>query len=60
MTAPHWPAALRLALRLGVPPHRFWRLSLPEWRALTAPEGPQPLSRAEFEALLRQHPDTPA
>ena len=43
-----------------VPPHRFWRLSLREWRALTAPSGPAPLSRAEFEALFREHPDRPA
>lgn len=60
MIATDWPAALRLALSLGLPPHRFWRLSLREWRAITAPSGPAPLSRAEFEALSRQHPDRPA
>jgi hypothetical protein len=36
----------------------FWRLSLPEWRALTSPpRHAAPLARAEFEQLMQQHPD---
>ena len=54
-----WPALLRLAAeRFGIPPAAFWLLSLPEWRALTAPPAAErPLSRAELDALLLTHPD---
>ncbi len=49
---------LRLAATgFGIPPRDFWRLSLAEWRALTADDGPQPLGRTGLEALLREHPD---
>ncbi len=54
----HWAARLRLAGRLGVSPHDFWRLSVAEWRALTGGEtGPQPMGRAAFEDLSTQFPD---
>lgn len=54
-----WAAALSLAARLGVPPQAFWRLSLVEWRAVTAGlDGPRAPSRAELEALMRAYPDT--
>lgn len=57
MTTP-WPVMLRLAAeRLGVPPDAFWRLSLAEWRALTAEDAPAALDRAGLEALLVKHPD---
>jgi len=52
-----WPAMLAAALSFGVPPACFWRLSLKEWRALTAPRADAPLSRAGFEALARRFPD---
>ena len=54
-----WAALLRLAQqRFGLRPSEVWALSLAEWRALTAPApGERPLSRAEFDALLLQHPD---
>ncbi len=57
-----WPAQLRLAaLGLHIPPHRFWALSLKEWRALTAPSpASAPLSRDAFAALAARFPDTPA
>jgi uncharacterized phage protein (TIGR02216 family) len=52
-----WSAALRLALRLSIPPEAFWRLSLVEWRALTeAPTAPV-LTRDAFEALAARFPD---
>ncbi len=55
-----WHAVLRLAAgRFGLAPAATWRLSLVEWRALTASAGPAPLGRAEFERLRRAHPDTP-
>ncbi len=55
-----WSAVLRLAaVRFGLPPAAVWRLSLREWRALSAPAGPAPLGRAEFERLRTAHPDTP-
>ncbi len=53
-----WPALLAFAMRRFVlPPEVVWRLSLAEWRALTAPAGPAPLSRADFAALAAAHPD---
>lgn len=48
---------LAAALSLGVPPHLFWRLSLAEWRALTAANNVASLPRAAFEALTRRFPD---
>lgn len=53
----NWPAMLRAALRLGVAPEAFWRLSLKEWRALAGPEPGGALSRIEFERLAEEHPD---
>lgn len=51
-----WPAALRLAVRLGLTPHAFWQLSLAEWRALTGGAAPA-LDRAALDALLQRYPD---
>jgi uncharacterized phage protein (TIGR02216 family) len=53
-----WRDALRLAaLRLSIPPEAFWRLSLPEWRALTeAPNAPI-LNRTALDALIARFPD---
>lgn len=51
-----WREMLALAMRLGVLPHAFWRLSLREWRALTATAGPA-MSRQALAALVEQFPD---
>lgn len=48
----HGMGTLRLA------PPVFWALSLPEWRALTAPrDGNAALSRAELDAMMKRFPD---
>ena len=65
MTPPRptdWPGLMRLAaVRFALPPHAFWRLSLVEWRALTAPPAADAaLGRADLDALLTLHPDDPA
>ncbi|MEZ5957924.1 MAG: phage tail assembly chaperone [Hyphomonadaceae bacterium] len=52
-----WRAMLAAALQLGITPHQFWRLSLPEWRVLIAPLGADMLPRAAFEALTHRFPD---
>jgi uncharacterized phage protein (TIGR02216 family) len=54
-----WPGLLRLAvLELGLTPEAFWRLSLAEWRALTAiPEHDLALSRSRFDVLCSLYPD---
>lgn len=52
-----WTAAIAAASRLGIPPEAFWRLSVVEWRALTVPLGPPPLSRGDLDVLMRDHPD---
>ncbi len=51
-----WPAMVRLALALGVPPDLFWRLSLAEWRALTTPADTK-LTRGALAALMQRFPD---
>jgi uncharacterized phage protein (TIGR02216 family) len=56
MTA--WPEMLQTAARLGVAPEGFWRLSLREWRMLTArPDGGAPMGRREFERMAEAWPD---
>lgn len=52
-----WPDALRLALRLNIPPEAFWRLSLREWRMLTATAPVTGLTRPGLEALIALFPD---
>jgi uncharacterized phage protein (TIGR02216 family) len=43
---------------MRIPPKIFWAMSLTEWRAAIArPRATAPLARAEFEALMREHPD---
>ncbi|WP_184717164.1 phage tail assembly chaperone [Caulobacter sp.] len=55
-----WAAPLRLALRLGIAPEAFWRLSLVEWRLLTETP-PQPvLTRSGLTALIARYPDEEA
>jgi uncharacterized phage protein (TIGR02216 family) len=48
---------LKLAMRMGLAPEAFWRLSLPEWRALTEAPGQPALGRTGLEALIAAHPD---
>lgn len=51
---------LRLAVcGLGLTPAAFWRVSLKEWRALTAAETAPALDRPGFEALAAAWPDRP-
>jgi uncharacterized phage protein (TIGR02216 family) len=51
-----WGAWLKAAFAFGIAPAMFWRLSLKEWRALTA-AGASPFDRAAFETLAAQFPD---
>ncbi|MEE2567326.1 phage tail assembly chaperone [Hyphobacterium marinum] len=57
MTAIPFDDWLCLALRLGLMPAAFWRLSLKEWRALTAIGGAAVLDRTALEALRARFPD---
>lgn len=59
MTEPTpWPAMLAAALALGVAPHRFWRLSVGEWRALTRPlSHAETMARATLADLMDRFPD---
>jgi len=52
-----WSEPLRLAVRLGVPPEAFWRLSLKEWRALTETPPAPVLTRPGLTALIARYPD---
>ena len=50
--------ALRRLMQLGVGPEGFWRLSLKEWRMLTAgPVQAAPLGRGELERMQEMWPD---
>jgi len=51
-----WGEMLRTAASLGLGPEAFWRLSLREWRWLTAAEA-RPLERGELAALMAAFPD---
>ena len=49
-----WGGLLAAALRIGLAPEAFWRISLAEWRLLIAgAQGGEVMGRMEFEALLR-------
>jgi uncharacterized phage protein (TIGR02216 family) len=53
-----WGEMMRTAARLGVGPEGFWRLSLREWRMLTArPSEAGPLGRNDFERMAERWPD---
>lgn len=56
MTA-EWAGRLRLAMRMGLAPEAFWRLSMAEWRALMEAPAQAALGRAGLEALIAAHPD---
>jgi len=47
----------RAAREFCVPPAAFWRLSLPEWRALAGPPASPALPRPALEALMARFPD---
>ena len=51
-----WSAALRLAAALRITPEAFWRLSLAEWRALTATPPAPVLGRAGLDTLSARFP----
>lgn len=54
-----WRALIAAGFQLGVSPREFWRLSLREWRALTAPAAAADvLSRAAFDELAQLFPDS--
>jgi uncharacterized phage protein (TIGR02216 family) len=48
---------MRLAVRLGLSPEVFWRLSVAEWRALTEADAPERLGRGQLQKLMAAHPD---
>jgi uncharacterized phage protein (TIGR02216 family) len=53
-----WGEMLRTALALGVGPEAFWRLSLREWRWLTArPASAAPMGRRDLERMTAAWPD---
>ncbi|MGN6063359.1 MULTISPECIES: phage tail assembly chaperone [Brevundimonas] len=53
-----WGEMMQVAARMGVGPEGFWRLSLKEWRMLTAgPVQAAPLGRGELERMQEMWPD---
>ena len=53
-----WGEMMRAAMRMGVGPEGFWRLSLKEWRMLTeVGGGVAPMGRSEMEAMQAVWPD---
>ena len=53
-----WAEMMQAAARMGVGPEGFWRLSLKEWRMLTARPGQAaPMGRAELTRLVERWSD---
>lgn len=53
-----WGEMMGTAIRLGIGPEIFWRLSLKEWRMLTTRRaGPEPMGRDALERLAEAWPD---
>jgi len=53
-----WGSMLRVAATLGVGPEAFWRLSLKEWRMLTAPSAAgRRIARRDLDEMIRAWPD---
>lgn len=52
-----WGAMLGDAVRLGVTPEAFWRLSVREWRMLTERPGSAAMGRDAFARLAEDWPD---
>lgn len=53
-----WGVWLAHAQRVfGITPEKFWRLSVSEWRALTAQQAETRLGPDEFAALAARFPD---
>lgn len=50
-----WERMLRAALSAGIAPDAFWRLSLREWRWLTA--GAPAMGGADLRTLMAAYPD---
>ena len=54
----NWAEMMRAAVEMGVSPQGFWRLSLREWRWLTAGDaGIAPMGRAGLDEMMRRWPD---
>ncbi|MBB33996.1 MAG: hypothetical protein CME88_13215 [Hirschia sp.] len=48
-----WMRWIRSAAQMGIAPDAFWKLSLREWRALTARQAAQQaMTRRELDALM--------
>lgn len=52
-----WAGVLRTGLSMGLAPAEVWRLSVREWRMLTAGAGAAPLGRADLERMAEAWPD---
>ncbi len=52
-----WPGLLLAALKLGITPEVFWRLSVREWQALTASQKRTGFGRGDLSRLLSAFPD---
>ncbi len=52
-----WSDWLYAAMRLGVTPADFWRLSVAEWLAITGMKQRGDFARADLTRLMAQFPD---
>ena len=53
-----WGEMLQAAARCGIAPEPFWRLSLREWRMLTAvAASAAPMGRGDLQQLVEMWPD---
>ena len=52
-----WARLLQAALRLGLAPDAFWKLSLREWRLITATKSEGGFGKKALSRLLAAFPD---
>jgi hypothetical protein len=54
----HWDRMILAALKLGIPPSEFWRLSLREWQTLTRSRSGSDFRASDLSQLIAAYPDT--
>lgn len=52
-----WGRLLQAGLRLGLTPEAFWKLSLREWRLITAKKSDSGFGKKDLSRLIAAFPD---
>jgi uncharacterized phage protein (TIGR02216 family) len=60
MSGTPWSGLMAAAVRLGLSPEAFWRVSVREWRLIVGGAGGAGMGRHELERLAMMFPDEEA